>query len=113
MIFTLAIIAFIFSVATFIVQIVTYNEIKDAINNLKGSIFGGLFSTIVEISTHTGASVEMSLAAFILLFFVCVFLALSICCLGDRRNRDKKEEEGWFARKQTRRREEYEMGCVF
>jgi hypothetical protein len=112
LIFTLASIAFIFSIATFVVQIVAYNMIKDEINKAKSTVFGGLFSSIVDIETHIGASVWMSLVSFILLFFVCVFLILTVCCLGERRGDKPRTRRGFFGRRRNRD-ENYEMGRVF
>jgi uncharacterized membrane protein len=114
LILIIAFIAFLFCVATFVVQIVAYNLIKDGVNKTKGSMFGGLISKAVDITTKTGASVWMSLAAFICLFLVCTLLIFSLCCF--KGNRDKEDNHngqrrGFFGRRR-RNEENYEMGRV-
>lgn len=87
------------------VQIVAYNLIKDGVGKAKGSIFGGLLSKAVDINTKTGASIWMSLAAFICLFLVSTLLIFSVCCFNSNR------EGGRFGRRR-RNDESYEMGRV-
>jgi hypothetical protein len=90
LILTVAVIAFIFCIATFVAQIIAYNMLKDNINQAKGSTFGGLFTNVVNITTKFGSSVWMSLAAFICLFLVIVLLALNSCCFNRDRKRIRK-----------------------
>jgi len=92
MIFLVSAIAFLFCLATFIIQIVIYNMLKSGVNKVKSSLFGGLIDDVVIIDTKTGPSIWMSLAAFICLFFVTVLLCVSVCCIGGGRSRRTGEE---------------------
>ena len=92
MIFLLSVITFLFCLATFVIQIVVYNMVKNNIDKAKNSLFGGLIDNLVIITTKSGPSIWMSLAAFISLFFVIVLLCVSICCIGGGRSRRTQED---------------------
>lgn len=66
--------------------------IKNGIDKVKNSLFGGLIGDLVIITTKSGPSIWMSLAAFISLFFVTVLLCVSICCIGGGRSRENRED---------------------
>lgn len=111
LILTIAFIAFLFSIATFVVQIVAYNLVKDGVSKTKGSIFGGLLSKAVDINTKTGASIWMSLAAFICLFLVSTLLVFSVCCFNSHRDEEGGRGRSRFGLRRRRRHDEsYEMG---
>lgn len=76
---TLSILAFLFCLATFVIQYVAYDKIRDGINDLKSNLLGGLINDVVTVTPHSGKSIWLSLAAFILLFFVSVLLLFSFC----------------------------------
>lgn len=90
-IFTIAIIALLFCIATFVVQIVAYNLVKSGINKAKNNIFGGLVNDIITITTKIGPSVWFSLAGFISLFLAWMLLVLSMCCLKSKATSESYE----------------------
>lgn len=94
-IFLVSAIAFLFCLATFVIQIVVYNMLKSGINKVKSSLFGGLIDDVVIIDTKSGPSIWMSLAAFICLFFVTVLLCVSVCCIGGGRSRRTREDNSY------------------
>ncbi|KAI9266265.1 actin cortical patch SUR7/pH-response regulator pali [Helicostylum pulchrum] len=88
------IIALLFAIATFVGQIVAYNIVKSTIYKTKNAIMGGLINDLVDVQVKTGASVWLSLAAFISLFFVCILLLLSLCCVNKKSTRNESYEMG-------------------
>ena len=110
LILTLAFIAFLFCLATFIVQIVASNMLKENVDKIKSSVFGSLLNNAVNVNTRTGASVWMSLAAFICLFLVSTLFVFSICCFNNHREGGNTGSR--FGRRKNRRDEAYEMGRV-
>lgn len=94
---TIATLALLLCIATFVVQIVAFHLLKNGIEKAKNDLFGGLVDNLVTITTKTGASAWFSLAAFISLFLVCILSILSVCC---------------FKPKKERTEENYEMGPV-
>lgn len=92
MIVLIALISFILCIATFVIQIVAYNILKRKINDVKGALFGGLVESLVTLNTHAGASIWLSLAAAIALFFVTMLLCFSVCCSDRKRNRQTAEQ---------------------
>ncbi|KAG2213533.1 hypothetical protein INT47_009207 [Mucor saturninus] len=96
--FTIATLALLFCIATFVVQIVAFNLVKSGITKAKDDLFGGLVDNLVTITTKRGASAWLSLAGFISLFLVCILSILSVCCLKPKAAR--------------RNEENYEMGPV-
>ncbi|KAK4511102.1 uncharacterized protein ATC70_012313 [Mucor velutinosus] len=95
MIFLVPAIAFLFCLATFVIQIVIYNMLKSGANKVKSNLFGGLIDDVVIIDTKSGPSIWMSLAAFICLFFVTILLCVSVCCIGGGRSRRTRQDNSY------------------
>jgi hypothetical protein len=95
MITLVAFIALLLCIATFVIQIVAYNILKKEINNIKGALFGGLIDSLVTLDTRTGASIWMSLAAVITLFFVTLLLCFSVCCMSTSKRKRQANKDSY------------------
>ncbi|KAG1440158.1 hypothetical protein G6F56_012031 [Rhizopus delemar] len=93
----LTLLALVFAIATFVVQIYVRNLIDGALDDLTSSFLGSLFSEFVNIIVSTGTSVWLSLVSLILLFFTLVLLCISMCCINRRRRR-RTESNGYDMR---------------
>jgi hypothetical protein len=90
----LSVLAFLFCLATFVIQYVAYDKIRDGINDIKSNLLGGLINEFVTVTPSSGKSIWISLAAFILLFLVTVMLLFS-CCTGRKYRKRRNQPESY------------------
>ncbi|KAI8352069.1 hypothetical protein BD560DRAFT_409047 [Blakeslea trispora] len=98
LIILLALVAFLFCLATFIAQMIVYNLLQSGVQQLMTGSFGNLIDNLVVLSTERGRSIWLSLAAFIALFIAFILICITSCPCGKRRKRGTEDE--------------YEMGRV-
>ncbi|CAO3661319.1 unnamed protein product [Rhizopus stolonifer] len=75
-------ITLLFAAATFAVQIYIHNLLQGALNDIKDSFFGSIFSEFVQIVVKIGSSVWLSLVSLILLFLVFILLSVTMCWIN-------------------------------
>ncbi|KAI8348461.1 hypothetical protein EDC96DRAFT_312360 [Choanephora cucurbitarum] len=91
LIILLALIAFLFCLATFVAQMIVYNLLKSSVQSLMTGSFGGLIDNLVVLTTERGRSIWLSLAAFIALFIAFVLICITSCPCGRRRKRGTED----------------------
>ncbi|KAI9471029.1 MAG: hypothetical protein EXX96DRAFT_586603 [Benjaminiella poitrasii] len=91
----LALISLLLCIATFVIQIVIYNIVKNKINTAKNEMFGGLINLVLYIRTSIGRAAWMSLAAFILLFIVTILLCFTLWFLSHPKRTRRTREDSY------------------
>ncbi|KAI9283176.1 hypothetical protein BY458DRAFT_1791 [Sporodiniella umbellata] len=97
----LTLLAMIFAAATFAIQIYIHNLLAKALGNLKNSFLGSVFSQFVNIDVNYGASIWMSLVAFIFMFLTFVLLCFSMCCINRKKNWSKETDNSGYNMRST------------
>ena len=91
LIILLALIAFLFCLATFVAQMIVYNLLQSGVQSLMTGSFGSLIDNLVVLTTERGRSIWLSLAAFIALFIAFILICITSCPCGRRRKRGTED----------------------
>ncbi|KAI8975277.1 actin cortical patch SUR7/pH-response regulator pali [Mycotypha africana] len=91
-IFVLFVVALAFAIATFAVQYAAFGAIKMGIEAAKSKFLPSSMSSLVNLNTHTGNSIWVSLVAFILLLIATILMSFVVFCCGRRKGDSAADE---------------------